>query len=243
MYRVHHLAVLQAMKRDSLVFKRVLAQLLSALHVLKEHRIVHSDIKPDNILLEEDATGQLKARLIDLGSAYAFDSPESVSMATPEYMPPEALENCALRMGGGITTRLSVGTRGSERRPTLDAARVQSPSQPWSFDIWSLGAIMLELSLGTPLWLSYKCRAGDSQRTGTGLFAVPGRDPERIVQKQVEALRQRGLPRVLQDPAGVILSDAGLDLLAGMLTWEPIDRISPDEALEHPWFGEDDEYN
>ena len=29
---------------------------------------------------------------------------------------------------------------------------------PWSIDIWSLGAILLEIVTGFPLWLSYKGR-------------------------------------------------------------------------------------
>jgi serine/threonine protein kinase len=29
---------------------------------------------------------------------------------------------------------------------------------PWSLDVWSLGAIILECLIGFPLWLSYKGR-------------------------------------------------------------------------------------
>jgi len=115
-------------------------------------------------------------------------------------------------------------------------------SQPWSFDIWSLGSIFLELCLGTPLWLSYKCRVADDQRAGTGLFAVPGRDPEKILQKQSDALRQRGLHSILRNAPGVPLNNggtgSGLELLAAMLTWDPKERVSPSEALDHPWLKE-----
>merc|ERR1719162_1696020 len=104
-----HLPMLQAMKRDPDVLKGVLRQLLSALCVLADHHIVHSDIKPDNILIEEDENHQLRARFIDLGSAFTFDCPEQLALATPEYMPPEALEMCAAKCGGG--QRVSMGSR------------------------------------------------------------------------------------------------------------------------------------
>jgi serine/threonine protein kinase len=251
LYRVNHLPLMQSMKRDSNVLRLVLRQLFSALAVLAEHRVVHSDIKPDNILIEEDPrTGLPKCRFIDLGSAFTFDNPESTALATPEYMPPEALESAAgSRSGGagGAGCRLSLGRPGfgisttSGRDPRRSTAEPASRrrSQPWSFDIWSLGAIVLELFLGTPLWLSYKCRVADDQRTHSaamGLFAVPGRDSEKILAKQSEALRQRGLHSVLRGAPGVPMSrDGGVEFLAAMLAWDPMDRISPQDALDHTW--------
>lgn len=242
-YRVHHLPLLQAMKQNPAVLKSLMRQLLSALVVLADHRIVHSDIKPDNILVEEDERHRLRARFIDLGSAYGFESPDSVAVATPEYMPPEALEACAARNGslGGSSARLS-GLRVPPRKGPEGALKVQRPSQPWSFDIWSLGSILLELCLGAPLWLSYKCRVADDQRTTTGLFGVPGRDAEKIMLRQTEALRQKGLQGVLRGALGVPLNNegegSGQELLSLMLAWEPLDRICPRSALEHPFLQE-----
>ena len=45
--------------------------------------MVHSDLKPDNILIREDGP-HFTARLIDFGSAFSFDYPENLGMATPE---------------------------------------------------------------------------------------------------------------------------------------------------------------
>merc|ERR1712007_169729 len=153
-------------------------------------------------------------------------------------MPPEALELCASRnnisggnYGGILGARRSMGPRGAvtvrkstEQRAPIErpdpVAKLQRNSQPWAFDVWSLGSILLELCEGRPLWLSYKCRVADDQRTNSaalGLFAVPGRDPEKILQKQSDAVRQRGLQRVLQHSPGVPMdfdgSGYGLDLL------------------------------
>jgi len=241
LYRVNHLPTLQEMKRNPIQLQRMLRQLLSALSVLADNRIVHSDIKPDNILVEENESHQLNFRLIDLGSAFTFDSPESLALATPEYMPPEALETCAARPGGSVSSRSVLGRSSGlglgSRKPANPLVKLHQQSHPWSFDVWSLGSIWLELCLGTPLWLSYKCRVADDQRptsAALGLFAVPGRDPEKIITRQADALRNRGLQAVLRNAPGVS-PGPGFDLLALMLAWEPIDRISPMDALEHPW--------
>jgi len=268
LYRVHHLPLLESMKKDQRVLKVVLRQLISALCLFADHRIVHSDIKPDNILVEQDERGQIRVRFIDLGSAFSFSSPESLSLATPEYMPHEGLEVCAMgrnllggpsgpcgnigALSGGIS-RHSVGGRPGQGKSAAAASalaagdpaqRLQRQSQPWSFDTWSLGSIVLELSLGAPLWLSYKCRVANDNRpnsAGLGLFAVPGRDPEKIMQKQSDALRQRGLSVVLRNAPGVPIAaggddvDTGLDLLSRMMDWDPMERISPHDALRHPW--------
>merc|ERR1712110_78258 len=111
-------------------------------------------------------------------------------------MPPEALETCAARSGAGpgrlsLTSRMGSGSGNRNRQAADPVANLRRNSQPWSFDMWSLGSILLELCLGTPLWLSYKCRVADDQRTNSaamGLFAVPGRDPGKIIAKQQDAL-------------------------------------------------------
>eukprot|EP00913_Durusdinium_trenchii_P008379 g7872.t1 len=272
LYRVLHLPLLEQMKRDVRALKAVLRQLLSALCLFADHRVVHSDIKPertttpgscfdrsdvrlhapqDNILVDQDETGGIRVRFIDLGSAFSFETPESLTVATPEYMPHEGLEVCAGRNGGGgATGNLSTWpTRGrsslaarltgtgppsstkTSSTPKADVDSLNQKSQPWSFDMWSLGSIVLEMSLGTPLWLSYKCRVASDQRTpaGFGLFAVPGRDPEKILLRQADAVCHKGLAQVLRNAAGGTKS--GLDLLEQMMAWDPMARISPYDAL------------
>jgi len=55
---------------------------------------------------------------------------------------------------------------------------------PWSYDIWSFGAILLEIMTGFPLWLSLKGRVvGNNGKSviGTGLLGVQGREGKKIL--------------------------------------------------------------
>ena len=49
-------------------------------------------------------------------------------------------------------------------------------SKPWSTDIWSFGAVIIEIITGVPHWLSYKCRTVISGKNlvKTGLFSAKG---------------------------------------------------------------------
>lgn len=224
-YRVHHLPFYEAMKRDPRVLQRVLRQVLQAIRALADLSIVHSDLKPDNLLIEVVEGQELacQVRLCDFGSSFLFHRPEQLALATPEYMPPEALESCLCRGGEAAAATMAMHAR----------------ARPWSFDVWSLGSIMLELGYGVPHWLSYKCRVrgidGAKDHSVTGIFAVPGRDHERILQRQQEMVMDGGLRRVLRDSPGVPLDARGLELLEAMLAWDAESRCSPADALAHPF--------
>jgi serine/threonine-protein kinase ULK/ATG1 len=132
--------------------------------VLSELKIVHADIKPDNLLVAYNpATRAItELKLIDFGSAFSFTEPSHIQASTPEYLAPEVLEYLENR----AQNTQSNGTNSEALCRNL---------QPWSYDVWSLGALLLEMMTGFPLWLSMKgriqCAAGKSI-IGNGLFAV-----------------------------------------------------------------------
>ncbi|KAF8558323.1 kinase-like protein [Imleria badia] len=98
-------------------------QMLQAVHVIHEEKIVHSDLKPANFVL---VRGQLK--LIDFGIANAIANDTTNiqrdhQIGTVNYMSPEAIE-----LPEGMR-RLKVG------RPS---------------DVWSLGCILYQMVYGQP---------------------------------------------------------------------------------------------
>lgn len=62
------------------------------LDALQEKRVVHADLKPDNILVEISGRRIVGLKLIDFGSSFSFDSNTSITATTPEYLAPEVLQ-------------------------------------------------------------------------------------------------------------------------------------------------------
>jgi len=136
--------------------------------VLQKAKIIHSDLKPDNILVDFDyQTQKIKeVKLIDFGSSFMYNNPTGLSVSTPEYLAPEILDFLENRQSRGSCEDL------------------MACLHPWSFDVWSLGSILLEILTGCPLWLSLKSRMITAQGKsimGTGLFGVCGRDGKKIL--------------------------------------------------------------
>lgn len=210
----------QSLRENSKCLKRYIQQMAQTLHLLSDLNIVHCDLKPDNILLTKSSEfdhEKLQIKLIDFGSAFSPSEPGSFGMATPEYMPPEVLSylSCNPASRGSIDSFLRQG-------------------KAWSIDVWSLGAILLEIITGIPLWLSLKCKTNIKSKKGLqiGLFAVKGRDYEKI------KLRQKSVLENLESVIGEYISqwenaNELFNLLDGMLQWDPKMRISPTEILSH----------
>ena len=99
---------------------RIAGNVARALAYAHAHRIVHRDIKPDNVLLSGDATGELHAMVSDFGLAKAIDASRSRAslsgdrtltpfggmVGTPRYMSPEQA------VGDAVEGRVGESVRG-----------------------------------------------------------------------------------------------------------------------------------
>jgi len=99
---------------------------------------VHGGIKTDKILVELDIGDRklMSVKLIDLGQSYLFSEiNQLLAIKAPEYLPPEILENANYKTS---KQKIDFNTK----------------VHLWSIDIWSFGMVLIEISLGIPLWFS-----------------------------------------------------------------------------------------
>ncbi|OZJ04008.1 hypothetical protein BZG36_03624 [Bifiguratus adelaidae] len=232
-------------------------QLLVSVAFLHELRLVHTDLKPENILLTSSeyhivpfkgtkqrsnraSTAQpttsrvlnsTDIRLIDFGSATFEDDYHSSVVSTRHYRAPEII--------------LSMG---------------------WSFpcDIWSIGCILVEFYTGDALFQTHdnlehlammeavlgkfsdkmirQAKNTQGKYFRGGKLDYPNDQTTKTSRKYVKAMKP--LKDIIQPTSSH--RKHFLDLLQRLLTYDPRERITAQEALKHPYFWErieDDECN
>ncbi|OMJ96082.1 hypothetical protein SteCoe_467 [Stentor coeruleus] len=193
------------------LIKCIACQLLNSLSFLKTLQIIHCDLKPENILLTNPQKANIK--LIDFGSSCFITEKLHTYIQSRYYRAPEIML--------GI------------------------PYTP-AIDMWSLGCILTELYTGQPLW------PGDTEKDQfLHIVSYLGLPPEEIM---INACRknvffENGKLKYSQLNNGKVLTPGMISLREGLknvdedfidflgrcFEWNPEKRISPSEALSHPW--------
>lgn len=104
-----------------------------------------------------------------------------------------------------------------------------------SIDVWSTGCVMAELMLGKPLF------AGDDNVCQLfEIIKILGTPTEAQILKMNPNYKKFDFSLIPQTPWADVfptkLPSVALDLLGKMLTYDPSERITPLEALAHPFF-------
>mmetsp|Transcript_43947 Transcript_43947/g.73193 ORF Transcript_43947/g.73193 Transcript_43947/m.73193 type:complete len:341 (+) Transcript_43947:162-1184(+) len=215
-------------------------QLLESVAFLHDLKLIHTDLKPENILLqsllynrERVGTGKHSKRvpishvikLIDFGSATFDDQYHSTVVSTRHYRAPEVI------LGLGWT---------------------------YPCDIWSIGCILIELMTGDALFQTH-----ENLEHLAMMEAVLGPIPEEMIRSSDRHCHKyfRRDVRELNWPEGAssresvravrkmfklqdtLVSEGRtkahkdmVELLKGMLAYNPKDRLSARNALQHPFF-------
>lgn len=189
-----------------ILVKSYLFQLVNGIAYCHSHRVLHRDLKPQNLLI--DRHGKLK--LADFGLARAFGIPVrhyTHEVVTLWYRAPEIL---------------------------LGARKYSTP-----VDIWSIGCIFAEMVSRAPLF------PGDSEIDQLHKIFMALGTPSDAFWPGVSELPdfKDTFPKWPRRPIGQTvqrLDPLGADLLAKMLTYEPSQRISARDALNHPYFADID---
>jgi serine/threonine protein kinase len=195
-------------------------QLLCALATLRTLQIIHCDLKPENVALVNPNRAHIK--LLDFGSA--CQPWENVCNQYPYiqsrfYRAPEIL----------------LGTRYS-----------------YPIDMWSLGCVLVELFTARPLFAGR-----DSVEQLYKIMEVLGPPPQHLLEQAAYVkkyfvrknnneyvirgnyvLKERSLRQIIMSKSGTEEKthlENFLDLVQRMLVYDPAQRITPTDALQHPF--------
>lgn len=189
--------------------KQYAIQMMTALKHCHEAGIVHCDVKPENILILPNNKNSVK--LIDFGSGCFKGRQKYEYIQSRFYRAPEVVI-------------------GIEYGPPMD--------------IWSMALVFVELLIGKPL---FPCDDElELLQMITEIFGPPPRELVRQGKRHSEFFDSQMNLRVSRGktrrPFSVSLkrvlntNDPHLcDFITGCLTWDQRERMTAEEALEHPW--------
>uniref|UniRef100_A0A0L0NYV3 Mitogen-activated protein kinase n=1 Tax=Candidozyma auris TaxID=498019 RepID=A0A0L0NYV3_CANAR len=182
-------------------------QVLCGLKYIHSADVLHRDLKPGNLLVNADC----ELKICDFGLARGFsEDVEQNSQFMTEY----------------VATRWY-------RAPEI---MLSFSNYTKAIDIWSVGCILGELLGGKPLF-----RGKDYVDQLNQILMILGTPKEATLTKIGSVRAQnyvRSLPIMRRVPFSELFPNANplaLDLLEKMLTLDPHQRITVDEALKHPY--------
>uniref|UniRef100_W5NC79 Homeodomain interacting protein kinase 4 n=1 Tax=Lepisosteus oculatus TaxID=7918 RepID=W5NC79_LEPOC len=224
--------------------RAVARQLLGALARLKELSVIHTDLKPENVMLVDHSRWPFRVKLIDFGSASIFSE---VRFVREPYIQSRFYRSPEVLLGLPFCEKV---------------------------DMWSLGCVTAELLLGWPLYpgdseleqVRLICRTQGlpgahllDRASKAHLFFQRGRSCRGAVQWQLKPDPQgppvqsrpplasldqlasvhppEEAPEFLPEDVAAEASDRRslVELLKRMLTLDSHQRINPRAALRHPF--------
>ncbi|KAM7384256.1 hypothetical protein PAMA_011550 [Pampus argenteus] len=187
----------------------VMYQLLKAIKFLHSGNVIHRDKKPSNVLLDTDCV----VKLCDFGLARSLNQiqEDSGNPALTEYVATRWYRAPEILLG---STRYTKGV-----------------------DMWSLGCILGEMLLGKALFPG----TSTINQIEKIMSAIQHPSPDDVLAIKSEygsSVIQRMLlkPQVpLEDLLQPSVPPDALDLLRGLLVFNPDKRLTAEQALQHPY--------
>ena len=195
------------------LIRRFTIQIIQCLKLLKKLHIIHCDLKPENILLKQSNKSSIK--VIDFGSSCYEETKLYTYIQSRFYRAPEII------LGVPYSSAI---------------------------DTWSLGCILVELYTGHPLFPGQN----ECQQLQY-IMEVKGVPPLDLLQRASRAkyfFEPSGQPKLpsrgrKRNPGSKsllsVLKDADkmfIDFVEKCLEWDPKLRLTPENAMRHPWIQE-----
>jgi serine/threonine protein kinase len=203
------------------MIRNFMRDLLEGLAYCHEQKVLHRDLKPQNLLLSRD--GRLK--LADFGLARAFGIPVhtfSNEVVTLWYRPPDVLLGST-----NYTTSIDIWSAGC----IFAEMFIGRPLFPGKNNEDQLFLIFKILGLPTEAtWPGISTSYQPAYEKVCASLQSYANSHQRVIPKDV-GLNAQYLYNLLP-----MMDPLSLDLLAQMLQPRPRNRISAHEALQHPYF-------
>eukprot|EP00742_Colponemidia_sp_Colp-10_P006299 GILJ01006751.1.p1 GENE.GILJ01006751.1~~GILJ01006751.1.p1 ORF type:complete len:598 (-),score=65.09 GILJ01006751.1:440-2233(-) len=194
------------------LIRRFAVQLLTSLRFLRKQRVIHCDLKPENILLKQPNKSGIK--VIDFGSSCFEDERVYTYIQSRFYRSPEVIL--------GLPYDVAI-------------------------DMWSFGCILAELYTGYPLF------PGENEVEQLAcIMEVMGLVPPHIIEASTRKkmfFDTNNAPRIVPNSRGKKRKPGTKDLVSALrindsafinfleccLRWDPRERFTPEDALQHEW--------
>ncbi|XP_041935201.1 dual specificity tyrosine-phosphorylation-regulated kinase 4-like [Alosa sapidissima] len=195
--------------------RRFTHSILKCLQVLRHEKIIHCDLKPENIVVTQNGSQNIK--VIDFGSS-CFDHERVYSYIQSRfYRSPEIILGCSYGIEidmwslGCIIAELYTGV----------------PLFPGENEKDQLALIMEVLGVPPEEMLQAAPRMKK--------FFEPNGKPRPYTNSKGKTRKtdSKDLASILKTSDPLFL-----DFIRGCLAWDPTKRMTPDEALQHDWFTE-----